>query len=205
MPVEPAQLTLIQAILAVAISDISLTFDNALAISQMAIGLPPKQQHRALIVGMLLSCAIMIIMTFVVVQLREHFDWVRYPAGLWLLFVVMQLWFQKKKDHKAHEVGQAMVKAIVLITLTDLAMAADNAIANSEFALRTAVTDGVLDPTRLWTVLLFGLLISCVFMIGCTYAIVWIRRFADWIRYPAGAWLLWVAYLILSGKGHHAG
>jgi|ERR1051325_1248500 predicted tellurium resistance membrane protein TerC len=205
MPAEQVELSLIQAIVAVAISDISLTFDNALAISQMAIGLPPKQQHRALIIGMLLSCVIMIVMTFVVVQLREHFDWVRYPAGLWLLYVVVQLWFQKPREHKAHEVNQAMVKAIVLITLTDLAMAADNAIANSEFGLRAAVVDGVMNMSRLWSVLLFGLLISCVFMIGCTYAIVWIRRFADWIRYPAGAWLLWVAYLILSGKGHHAG
>jgi len=196
MPVEPAQLSLIHAILAVALSDISLAFDNALANSQMAIGLPRQQQKKALLFGMLLSCAAMIVLTFIVVQVRSHFDWVRHPAGVWLIYVVYKLWFDKEKTHAPHEVARAMVKAILLITFTDLTMAADNAIANSEFAMRAG-------KEHLWTILIFGLLISCVFMITCTFAIVWIRRFADWIKYPAGLWLLWVAWLILTGKAHH--
>src|ERR1044072_5749597 len=97
MPATTFELTLSQAITAVALSDISLAFDNALANSQMAAGLPHQQQKRALIFGMLLSCVIMIVMTFVVVELRSQFDWVRYPAGLWLIYVVYKLWFEKKK------------------------------------------------------------------------------------------------------------
>lgn len=189
------QLSLTSAIFAVALSDISLAFDNALANSQMAAGLPKEKQKKALIFGMLLSCATMILLTFLVVQLRAHFDWVRYPAGVWLIVVVFKLWFDKEKQHAPHEVASAMIKAILLIAFTDLTMAADNAIANSEFALRVG-------SEHIWTVLMFGLMISCAFMIACTYAIVWIRRFADWIRYPAGVWLLYVAYLILRGKGH---
>ncbi|MBI4027789.1 MAG: hypothetical protein HY360_22580 [Verrucomicrobia bacterium] len=197
MPAETAQLSLLHAILAVALSDISLAFDNALANSQMAAGLPHRQQKRALIFGMLLSCCMMIVLTFVVVQVRTHFDWVRYPAGLWLIYVVYKLWFDKDKEHASHEVTRAMIRAVLLIAFTDLTMAADNAIANSEFALRAGMGN-------LWTVLIFGLLISCAFMILCTYVIVWIRRFADWVRYPAGLWLLAVAILILTGR-HHAG
>ena len=196
MTAETTQLTLANAILAVAISDVSLAFDNALANSQMAAGLPPQQQKRALIFGMLLSCCTMIVLTFIVVQIRAQFDWIRYPAGLWLLHVVYKLWFDKEKQHAPHEIAKAMIRAILLIAFTDLTMAADNAIANSEFALRAG-------RAHLWTVLFFGLLISCVFMIVCTYAIVWIRRFADWIRYPAGLWLLVVAWLILSGGQRH--
>jgi predicted tellurium resistance membrane protein TerC len=179
------------AIMAVALSDISLAFDNALANSQMAAGLPRQQQKKALIFGMLLSCATMIVLTFVVVQLRSKFDWIRYPAGIWLLYVVFKLWFDKEKEHAPHQLARAMMKAILLIAFTDLTMAADNAIANSEFALGGP-------PQHLWTILIFGLMISCVFMISCTYAIVWIRQFADWIKYPAGLWLLYVAFLILK-------
>ena len=40
-------------------------------------------------------------------------------------------------------------------------------------------------------------------MILCTYLMVYIRRYANWIRYPAGLWLLYVAFLILTGKEHH--
>jgi len=190
------QLTLFQAIVAITLSDISLAFDNALANSQMASGLPRVQQKKALIFGMLLSCVTMIILTFGVVYIRGKMDWIRYPAGLWLLYVVYKLWFEKDKEHAPHQVAKAMMRAIVLIAFTDLTMAADNAIANSEFALRVS-------PDQIWTVLIFGLLISCTFMIICTYMIIWIRRFAEWIKYPAGAWLLVVAYLILTGKGGH--
>ncbi len=193
---EPTQLTLWHAVFAVALSDISLAFDNALANSQMAIGLPFAQQKKALIFGMLLSCITMIVLTFVVVQIRTHFDWVRYPAGLWLIYVVYQLWFGNVESHGSKRITHAMMKAILLIAFSDLTMAADNAITNSEFALRAG-------REHLWTVLIFGLLISCVFMIVCTYAIVWVRRFADWIRYPAGLWLLIVTYLILTGKHGH--
>ena len=195
MPVD-SQLTLFQAISAVALSDVSLAFDNALANSQMASDLPKKQQKTALMFGMLLSCCTMILLTFLVVQIRTHFEWVKYPAGLWLAFVVYKLWFDKEKEHAPHHVAKAMIKAILLIAFTDLTMATDNAIANSEFALRAG-------KENILTVLIFGLLISCVFMVACTYAILWIRRFASWIRYPAGLWLLYVAYLILTGKSHH--
>lgn len=196
MPADTSELTLMSAIFAVALSDVSLAFDNALANSQMAAGLPRQQQKKALIFGMLLSCATMVVLTFLVVQLRQYFDWIRYPAGIWLLYVVYQLCFAKDKEHAPHELARAMMRAILLIAFTDLTMAADNAIANSEFALRVP-------REHLWTVLIFGLLISCTFMIVCTYAIVWIRRVANWIRYPAGAWLLYVSYLILTGGRHH--
>jgi predicted tellurium resistance membrane protein TerC len=190
------QMTLSHAILAVALSDITLAFDNALANSQMAAGLPRRQQKKALIFGMLLSCLTMVILTFLVVQIRTYFDWVRYPAGLWLLYVVFKLWFEKESEPEEHQVARAMMKAILLIAFTDLTMAADNAIANSEFALRVT-------KEQVWFVLIFGLLISCTFMIISTYTIVRVRRFADWIRYPAGLWLLYVAYLILTGGRHH--
>lgn len=190
------ELTLAQAIFAVALSDITLAFDNALANSQMAVGLPREQQKRALIFGMLLSCVTMIILTFLVTMIRAQFDWLRYPAGLWLIFVVYRLWFDKGKPHHPDQVARAMMRAVMLIAFTDLTMAADNAIANSEFALRVAAD-------KVWTVLIFGLFISCLFMIVCTFAIVWVRRYADWVKYPAGLWLLVVAALILTGRSGH--
>ncbi len=197
-PTETVEISLFKAIVAVAVSDISLAFDNALANSQMASGLPRQQQKKALIFGMLLSCATMIVLTFVVVQIRAHFDWVRYPAGLWLIYVVYKLWFDKEKQHAPHEIAQAMKKAVLLIAFTDLTMASDNAIANSEFALRAG-------KENVFIVLFVGLLLSCAFMVICTYTIVWVRRFADWIRYPAGLWLIYVALLILGvleGRKH---
>ena len=194
MSPEPVQLSLAAAISAVALSDVSLAFDNALANSQMAIGLPRQQQKKALIFGMLFSCMTIICITFVVVQIRTHFDWVRYPAGIWLIYVVLKLWFEKKKEEcKPHEVTRAMTKAVFLIAFTNLTMSTDNAIVNSEFALRAGEENVLI-------VLIVGLLISCIFMIVCTYAIVWIREFADRIKYPAGLWLFYAAYLILDGK-----
>ncbi len=195
MPEASHEISVTSAVMAVVFSDISLAFDNALANSQMAHHLPREQQRRALMFGMLLSCATMIILTFLVVQIRAAFDWVRYPAGLWLLVVVYKLWFDKSGEVAKHAVSKALMRAIFLIAFTDLTMAADNAIANSEFALRAG-------PQNIWIVLICGLLISCIFMIICTYAIVWIRKFAEWVKYPAGVWLLYVAYLILNGSKH---
>lgn len=186
---------MVHAIFAVALSDISLAFDNALANSQMANGLPRHQQKKALVFGMILSCLTMILLTLGVVYLRKHLDFIRYPAALWLLYVVWSLWFGKEKEAKPAQVSRALMKAVLLIAFTDITMAADNAIANSEFAMRV-------HPDHVWTVLIFGLLLSCAFMIACTYAIMWVRRIAEWIKYPAGLWLLAVAILMLTGKGH---
>ncbi len=189
-----ASYTLPQAIFAVAVSDISLAFDNALANSQMAACLPRKQQKKAILFGLLLSCMLMMVLTFLVVQLRAHFDWVRYPAGLWLLFVVYKMWHEQPAEEcSTEQLQRAMMAAILLITFNDLTLMADNAIANSEFAVRAG-------KEHVWTVLIFGLLISCVCMIIFTITIVWVRRYADWVRFPAGGWLLHVACLILAGK-----
>jgi predicted tellurium resistance membrane protein TerC len=194
-----AEFTVVEGILAVTLSDVSLAFDNALANSQMVGGLPAKQQKKALIFGMLLSCLTMVVLTFLVFELRAAIDWIRYPAGAWLVFVVYKMWFDPEVRHSPEKVGGALMKAILLITITDLTMASDNAIANSEFALRVG-------KEHVWTVLFFGLAISCAFMILCTYLLVWIRRYINWVRYPAGLWLLYVAFLILTGKeaAHHA-
>ena len=191
-----AEFTVTEGILAVTLSDISLAFDNALANSQMVGGLPRKQQKKALIFGMLLSCLTMVVLTFLVFQLRSAVGWIRYPAGAWLLFVVYKMWFDPEVHHAPEKVAKAMFKAILLITITDLTMASDNAIANSEFALRVG-------KEHVLTILFFGLGLSCAFMILCTYLMVYIRRYADWIRYPAGLWLLYVAFLILTGKQEH--
>ena len=192
-----AEFTVVEGILAVTLSDISLAFDNALANSQMVGGLPKPQQKKALVFGMMLSCVTMVVLTFLVFQLRSAVGWIRYPAGVWLFFVVYKMWFDPEVHHPPEKMAGAMMKAILLITFTDLTMASDNAIANSEFALRVG-------KEHVWTVLFFGLGLSCVFMIACTYLMVYIRRYADWVRYPAGLWLLYVAFLILTGKtGHH--
>lgn len=196
--VPEAEFTVTQAIIAVTLSDISLAFDNALANSQMVGGLHKSQQKKALIFGMMLSCVTMVVLTFLVFQLRSAVSWIQYPAGAWLIFVVYKMWFDPQvHSHPPEKLAGAMMKAVLLITLTDLTMASDNAIANSEFALRVG-------KEHVWTVLFFGLGLSCAFMIACTYLMVYIRRYADWVRYPAGLWLLYVAYLILTGKtGHH--
>ena len=191
-----AEFTVVEGILAVALSDISLAFDNALANSQMVVGLPQKQQKKALFFGMILSCAIMVVLTFLVFQLRSAVEWIKYPAGVWLIFVVYKMWFDPEVHHPPDKVAGAMIKAILLITFTDLTMATDNAIANSEFALRVA-------KEHVWTILIVGLALSCAFMILCTYSMVLIRRYANWIRYPAGLWLLYVAFLILTSKARH--
>ena len=191
-----AEFTVVEAILAVTLSDISLAFDNALANSQMVSGLHRSQQKKALFFGMFLSCLTMVVLTFLVFQLRSAVGWIRYPAGAWLVFVVYKMWFDPEVHPSPHRVAGAMMKAILLITVTDLTMASDNAIANSEFALRVG-------KEHVWTVLFFGLGLSCAFMILCTYLMVYIRRYANWIRYPAGLWLLYVAFLILTGKQEH--
>jgi predicted tellurium resistance membrane protein TerC len=193
-----AEFTLWEGILAVTLSDISLAFDNALANSQMVRGLPQKQQKKALIFGMALSCVTMIILTFIVFHIRQAVWWIKYPAGLWLLYVVYKMWFDPEVHHPPERMAGAMLKAILLITVTDLTMQTDNAIANSEFALRV-------EPHHVWTILIVGLGLSCTCMIISTYLIVYVRRYVNWIRWPAGLWLIYVAFLILTGKNtHHA-
>lgn len=84
-------------VLLVAITDVTLQLDNALAISSVASGVPPAQRYLVLGLGVLLAAACLFTFTLIGSSLIERLTWLKPLAGLALVAIGGQLvwsWFR---------------------------------------------------------------------------------------------------------------
>ena len=84
-------------ILLIALTDVALQLDNALAISSVASGVPPSQRFLVLGGGVLLAAACLFGFTLLGSTLIERITWLKPVAGLALLVIGGQLiwtWFR---------------------------------------------------------------------------------------------------------------
>ena len=78
-------------VLAIALTDISLQLDNAVAISSVASGLPPSQRGPVLAVGLLLAGACLLTFTLFCSFLVERITWLKPVASLVLVVIAGKL------------------------------------------------------------------------------------------------------------------
>lgn len=81
----------------VALTDVALQLDNALAISSVASGVPPSQRYLVLAGGVLLAAACLFGFTLIGSTLIERLTWLKPVAGLALFVIGGQLiwsWFR---------------------------------------------------------------------------------------------------------------
>lgn len=83
--------TILVPILLIALTDVALQLDNALAISSVAAGVPPGQRFLVLAVGVLLAACCLFLFTLVGSNLVERLAWLKPVAGLALIVIGGQL------------------------------------------------------------------------------------------------------------------
>ncbi|HEX9475669.1 MAG TPA: hypothetical protein VGA41_03350 [Candidatus Dormibacteraeota bacterium] len=83
--------TILFPILLIALTDVALQLDNALAISSVAAGVPAGQRFLVLAVGVLLAAGCLFLFTLIGSNLVERLAWLKPIAGLALLVIGGQL------------------------------------------------------------------------------------------------------------------
>jgi len=83
--------TVLVPVLLIALTDVALQLDNAIAISSVASGVPPGQRFWVLALGVLLAAGCLLAFTLVGSQLVERLSWLKPVAGLALFVIGAQL------------------------------------------------------------------------------------------------------------------
>ena len=83
--------TVLVPILLIALTDVALQLDNAIAISSVASGVPASQRLPVLALGVLVAAGCLIVFTLVGSQLVERLTWLKPLAGLALFVIGGQL------------------------------------------------------------------------------------------------------------------
>ena len=83
--------TILLPILLIALTDVALQLDNALAISSVAAGVPSGQRFLVLAVGVLLAAGCLFLFTLIGSNLVERLAWLKPVAGLALIVIGGQL------------------------------------------------------------------------------------------------------------------
>ena len=78
-------------VLLIALTDVTLQLDNALAISSVASGVPPSQRFLVLGLGVLLAAICLFAFTLIGSNLIERLTWLKPLAGLALVAIGAQL------------------------------------------------------------------------------------------------------------------
>jgi predicted tellurium resistance membrane protein TerC len=83
--------TFLLPVLLIAVTDVALQLDNALAISSVASGVPQSQRYLVLGLGVLLAAVCLFTFTLLGSTLIERLVWLKPVAGLALLAIGGQL------------------------------------------------------------------------------------------------------------------
>jgi YjbE family integral membrane protein len=128
---------LIGALIQVALIDITLASDNAVAVGMAAAGLPRPQRHYAIVLGLGLAVVLLCVMAFFAVRLLEAGGGgLVLGGGLLLLLVSWQMWRDLRASRRVREAEEAaarrpktLMRALGLIFVADISTSLDNVLA----------------------------------------------------------------------------
>jgi predicted tellurium resistance membrane protein TerC len=83
--------TVVVSVLLIALTDVALQLDNALAISSVASGVPSSYRLLVLAGGVLLAACCLLVFTVVGSALIERIGWLKPVAGLALVLIGLKL------------------------------------------------------------------------------------------------------------------
>jgi YjbE family integral membrane protein len=183
---------LIGALIQVALIDITLASDNAVAVGMAASGLPQPQRHRAIMLGLggavILLCALAF---FAVKLLKAGGGGLILGGGLLLLLICWQMWRDlRRRRHHRHQPGAApggyehktLLRALTQIFLADISTSLDNVLAVA----------GVVRDQPPW-VLFLGLALSVVLTGFAAAQVARLLHRWPWIGYIGLVVVLFVA------------
>ena len=179
---------LIGALIQVALIDITLASDNAVAVGMAASGLPQPQRRHAIMLGLggavVLLCALAF---FAVKLLKAGGGGLILGGGLLLLLICWQMWRDLRARRHGHTTApggyeqKTLLRALTQIFLADISTSLDNVLAVAGAAHKHP------------GVLFFGLALSIVLMGLAANAISRVLNRAPWIGYLGLAIVLYVA------------
>jgi len=83
--------SIVISVLLIALTDVSLQLDNALAISSVAAGVPASYRLPVLAGGVLLAACCLLLFTLIGSNLIERIEWLKPLAGLALIVIGAKL------------------------------------------------------------------------------------------------------------------
>lgn len=83
--------TILVSILLIALTDVALQLDNALAISSVASGVPTSYRVPVLAGGVLLAACCLLLFTVIGSSLIERIEWLKPVAGVALIVIGAKL------------------------------------------------------------------------------------------------------------------
>jgi YjbE family integral membrane protein len=176
--------------------NIILSGDNALAISMAASRLPGAIRKKAIVIGSIIS--ILALIVFVVVgSFIIELPFLKSIAGILLFWIAIHLVLEHSDSHvndksdTNHGAG-GLWKAILMITIADLSMELDNALA------MVSVADGRI------SVLMAGFLVTIPFLIFGSHFIARLMQKFSWIIYVAATYITWIAGSMIANDRAYA-
>jgi YjbE family integral membrane protein len=176
----------------VVLLNVVLSGDNALAISMAASPLPRTIRKKAIVLGSIISIVSLIV--FVIVgSFVIELPFLKSVAGLLLLWIAIHLVGEQKVASATEDQGSTdtsgLWKAIFMITLADLSMELDNALA------MVSVADGRI------SVLMVGFLVTIPFLVFGSHFVSRLMQKFPWIIIVAATYISWIAgSMIASDK-----
>ena len=83
--------TIVVSVLLIALTDVALQLDNALAISSVASGVPQSYRFFVLAGGVLLAATCLFVFTLIGSNLIERIAWLKPVAGVALILIGIKL------------------------------------------------------------------------------------------------------------------
>jgi len=189
---------LIGALIQVALIDITLASDNAVAVGMAASGLPQPQRRHAIMLGLggavVLLCALAF---FAVKLLKAGGGGLILGGGLLLLLICWQMWRDLRKRRHGHTTApggyqhKTLLRALTQIFLADISTSLDNVLAVA----------GVVREQPPW-VLFVGLALSVVLTGFAAAQVARVLHRWPWIGYIGLVVVLFVAaQMVWEGAG----
>ena len=128
------------ALLQVVMIDLVLAGDNAIVIGLAAAGLPHRQRHRAIFIGIVAATALRVLFALAATQLLQVLG-LLLAGGILLLWVCWKMWrdlhSQSLNGQATHEAvaqhparsGKSLRQAVLQIVVADISMSLDNVLA----------------------------------------------------------------------------
>jgi YjbE family integral membrane protein len=182
---------LIGALIQVAVIDITLASDNAVAVGMAASGLPQPLRHRAIMLGLGGAVILLCALAFCAVRLLKiGGGGLILGGGLLLLLISWQMWrdLRRRRPHPQADAApggyeqKTLLRALTQIFLADISTSLDNVLAVA----------GVVRNQPSW-VLFVGLALSVVLTGFAAAQVARLLHRWPWIGYVGLAVVLFVA------------
>jgi len=132
----------VMAFVAIIILNGLLSMDNALVIAAMASKLPQEKQGKAIYIGIALGAILRVVALFFISFIIGN-TYVKLLGGGYLIYICIKFFWERMRagddDEEEHNAKEDFFKAIISITLADVAFSVDNVVGVAAISSKLSV------------------------------------------------------------------